>query len=392
MKTWGMGLLLSLFVWSLAGCGSDSTVPFSESFEDAVDASEQTTVNFYLWGGDEGINRYLDEFVAPRLQERYGIDLNRVPMDTAEFVRQLSLDKKADRKQGSIDLVWINGDNFRNARNADLLRDGLPKRVPNAGLLNETAQQSDAGTPTDGLELAWGNVQFVLHYDAAKVAEPPSTFEELRRWTEDNPGRFTYPEVTDFTGNAFIRHLLIERYGTDLAGTETIEDAFWDDLKAWSPSLWKEGRTYPSTLEQLDQLYASGDIWMTMGFNERRAEAEVKEGVFPKATKALVLDHSIASTHFLAIPFNAPNPDGALVVMNELLSPEAQLVKQSAEYWGDGTSLDLSKLSDRERAAFEALEAGTTFPDPDLLRERAVPDYGPEIIDAVREEWPRVVR
>lgn len=392
MKTWGMGLLLSLFVWSLAGCGSESSVSFSDSFEDAVSASEQTTVNFYLWGGDEGINRYLDDFVAPRLQERYGIELNRVPMDTAEFVRQLSLDKKADRKQGSIDLVWINGDNFRNAREAGLLRDGLPKRVPNADLLNETAQQSDAGTPTDGLELAWGNVQFVLHYDAAKVAEPPSTFEELRRWTEDNPGRFTYPEVTDFTGNAFIRHLLVARYGTGLSDGTEIEDAFWDELTSWGPYLWKEGRTYPPTLEQLDQLYASGDIWMTMGFNERRAEAEVREGVFPKETKALVLDHSIASTHFLAIPFNAPNPDGALVVMNELLSPEAQRVKQSAEYWGDGTSLDLSKLSDREQAEFEALEAGTTYPDPDLLRERAVPDYGPAIIDAVREEWPRVVR
>lgn len=140
-------------------------------------------------------------------QESYNIELNRVAMDTAEFIRQLSLDKKADIQVGTIDAVWINGDNFRNAKEAGLLRDGLKERVPNAELLNETVQQSDAGTPIEDLELAWGNEQFNLHYDIAKVDNPPQSFEELRRWTEDNPGRFTYPEVTDFTGNAFVRHL-----------------------------------------------------------------------------------------------------------------------------------------------------------------------------------------
>lgn len=392
MGIWKFVSSIGLLLVVLSACGNEQKVKFSDSFDESMDTAEGTPVNFYLWGGDEGINRYLDDYIAPRLEEEHAIELNRVPMDTAEFVRQLSLDKKAGRQQGTIDIIWINGDNFRNAREADLLRGALLERVPNAERLNETAQRSDAGTPTDGLEIAWGNVQFILHYDAAKVSEPPTTFEELRRWTEDNPGRFTYPEVTDFTGNAFIRHLLYERYGAELTDGAAIETSFWDDLKAWSPNLWKEGRTYPKTLEQLDQLYASGEVWMTMGFNERRAEAEVKEGVFPKQTRALVLDHSIASTHFLAVPFNAPNPDGALVVINELLSPEAQLVKQSPEYWGDGTSLDLSKLEPGDRAGFESLAEGATYPDAELLSDRSIPDYGPKIIDAVREEWIRVAK
>ncbi|MFY7868553.1 MAG: ABC transporter substrate-binding protein, partial [Exiguobacterium sp.] len=145
---------------------------FSDSFEKAATTAEGSTVNLYMWGGDEGINSYIDDYVAPRLEEVYNIELNRVAMDTAEFIRQLSLDKKADRQVGTIDAVWINGDNFRNAKEAGLLRDGLMERVPNAELLNETAQQSDAGTPTEDLELAWGNVQFILHYDAAKVDNP----------------------------------------------------------------------------------------------------------------------------------------------------------------------------------------------------------------------------
>ncbi|WP_214878404.1 ABC transporter substrate-binding protein [Exiguobacterium sp. ERU653] len=391
MKAIKLFITTALLIF-VAACGNEQAVEFSDSFDAATESAKGSTVNLYMWGGDEGINSYIDDYVAPRLEESYEVELNRVAMDAAEFVRQLSLDQKADREVGTIDVVWINGDNFRNAKEAELLRDGLMERIPNAKLLNETAQQSDAGTPTDDMELAWGNVQFILHYDAAKVDNPPQSFEELRRWTEDNPGRFTYPEVTDFTGNAFIRHLLFERYGAELEENATIEESFWDDLKAWYPNLWKEGRTYPKTLEQLDQLYASGDVWMTMGFNERRAEAEVANGIFPKETRALVLDHSIASTHFLAIPFNAPNPDGALVLIEELLSPEAQLVKQGPDYWGDGTSLDLTKLDEADQQAFEALGDGKTYPDTEQLQERSIPDYGPDVIDAVREEWSRVAK
>ncbi|TCI80586.1 ABC transporter substrate-binding protein [Exiguobacterium sp. SH0S1] len=383
------GLLFALVFLSACGTTGADLAP---TFDEAVQEAEQTTVNFYLWGGDDGINRYIDDYVAPRLKETYDIELNRVPMDTAEFIRQLSLDKRSNREAGTIDLMWINGDNFRNAAEAELLQGDLLDKIPNAALLNETAQATDAGTPTDGLEVAWGNVQFVLHYDADKVTNPPATFEELHRWTEANPGRFTYPEVTDFTGNAFVRHLLYAEYGETIRSDQTIPDAFWDELATWSPNLWKQGATYPKSLAQLDQLYAKGDVWMTMGFNERRAEAERNDGVFPDGTRALVLDHSIASTHFLAVPFNASNPNGAIVVINELLSPEAQLAKQDATYWGDGTSLDLTKLERADREAFLKLDTGVTYPDPEQLAERSIADFGPSVIDQVREGWSRVAR
>lgn len=389
---WKQLMTIGLTVGLLTGCGTDETKSFSDTYEAVVTQAKATEVNFYMWGGDEGINRYIDDYIAPRLKESYDIELNRVPMDTAEFIRQLSLDREAGRNEGTIDLIWINGDNFRNAKEADLLMEGVLERVPNAQYLNQTAQASDAGTPTSGLEVAWGNVQFMLHYNEDKVKNPPQTFEELRRWTEDNQGRFTYPEVNDFTGNAFVRHLLYEQYGQDLAQDEPIDESFWTELTTWSSNLWKEGKTYPKSLEQLDQLYASEELWMTMGFNERRAEAEVKTGVFPKSTRALLLDHSIASTHFLAVPYNAPNPDGALVAINELLSPDAQYVKQSAEYWGDGTSLDLSTLSAEDQQRFSTLTDGVTYPDYDVLQERSIPDYGPAVIDQIREEWIRVTK
>ncbi|MFN3367789.1 MAG: ABC transporter substrate-binding protein, partial [Exiguobacterium mexicanum] len=126
------GLMLSLIF--LAACGT-TRAEIAPTFEQAAEEAKQSTVNFYMWGGDDGINRYIDEYVAPRLKQTYDVELNRVPMDTAEFVRQLSLDKRANREEGTIDLMWINGDNFRNAAEAELLQGDLLDKIPNAALL-----------------------------------------------------------------------------------------------------------------------------------------------------------------------------------------------------------------------------------------------------------------
>ena len=83
---------------------------------------------------------------------------------------------------------------------------------------------------------------------------------------------------------------------------------------------------------------------------------------------------TIGNTHFVAIPYNAHAKEGALVVANFLLSPEAQARKQDPAVWGDLTVLALDKLApaDRERftqlkqgvATLSAAELGTPQPEP----------------------------
>lgn len=46
-------------------------------------------------GGNEGINQYMDTFVADNLKEQYGIILNRVPMGGAgDYLNKLINEKK----------------------------------------------------------------------------------------------------------------------------------------------------------------------------------------------------------------------------------------------------------------------------------------------------------
>ncbi len=65
-----------------------------------------------MWGGDDGINAYIDEYVTPRLKKDHNITLERVPIETADIIQKLRAEKQAGKEKGVIDVVWINGDNF----------------------------------------------------------------------------------------------------------------------------------------------------------------------------------------------------------------------------------------------------------------------------------------
>ncbi|MCG8480634.1 MAG: hypothetical protein MI724_16185, partial [Spirochaetales bacterium] len=88
------------------------------SFEEIVVLARGSEVGFYMWGGSDTINAWIDGFVSDRMGAVYDIDVERVPMDAAVFVNRLFTEMQAGQDTGTIDLVWINGENFRNARDA----------------------------------------------------------------------------------------------------------------------------------------------------------------------------------------------------------------------------------------------------------------------------------
>ncbi|HEX9858264.1 MAG TPA: ABC transporter substrate-binding protein, partial [Paracoccaceae bacterium] len=81
-----------------------------------------STVNWFMWGGSDTINAYVSETVGKVLQDQYGITLNRVGItDTAEVVNAVLGEKAAGvTDAGSVDMIWINGENFRSMQQAGL--------------------------------------------------------------------------------------------------------------------------------------------------------------------------------------------------------------------------------------------------------------------------------
>ena len=95
-------------------------------FNATVEAARGQTVYFNAWGGDDKINDYI-EWAGDELKSRHGITVVHVKLaDTAAAVSRILAEKTAGRDSGgSVDLLWVNGENF-----AAMKRNGLLQADP----------------------------------------------------------------------------------------------------------------------------------------------------------------------------------------------------------------------------------------------------------------------
>lgn len=374
-------ILASLVALSLLGCGSDK--------------EKEKGVNLYMWGGSQEINRFIDEVITPDALGKTGVKINRVPItDIKDTINKMIVEKQAGKKTGSVDILWVNGENFKTLKEAGLLTSGSNKNFENIALLKESTLEKDFGVAVEGMETPWGEAQFNFIYDSKKGGQPFQDHETLAEYVRKNPGRVTYPETTNFTGSAFVRNIAI-----DILGLENIEkmneeqlktslEEVWAYFRELKPDLWRKGETYPESEGKLDTLYSSGEIDFTMGYTISKVDAKVAAGQYPETSKSFLLKNgTLFNNHYLAIPNNSKNPEGAAKVVNYLISPEAQLMKQDPKNWGDLTVLDLSKLDEKAREKFNGVLKSDRVPPMEKLVEMRVRELSPEKAKIIDQGW-----
>ena len=354
-------------------------------------------VRWYMFGGWAHVNTWVDAYVAGEMKTRYNIDLVRVPMDAGVFVNKLLNEKAAGKKTGNIDLLWINGENFKNSKEAGLLFGPFAQQLPNVQqVVDPDSVAFDFGYPVDGYEAPFGRAQFVFEYDTAQFGKPPKTVAALKEWIRANPGRFTYPQPPDFTGSAFIRQIFYavtgghEQYlsGWDPDLFARNAPLLWDWFNAIEPFLWQKGRTYPKDSAFLDTLFSRGEVAFGMSYHPAHAQNKILEGSYPKTVRTFVMeDGSIYNTHFTAIPFNSPNKAGAMVLANFLISVDAQLSKYRPDNWGDFSALDPNRLSPTDQKRFHAVDLGPATLGSDQLNPVAVPEIPSAYLEALEQGW-----
>ena len=57
---------------------ADGASLIGKPWDDVVAEAKGGTVNWFLWGGSDNINRYVSEYIGGILKDRYDITLNRV--------------------------------------------------------------------------------------------------------------------------------------------------------------------------------------------------------------------------------------------------------------------------------------------------------------------------
>ena len=161
------------------------------------------TVYFNAWAGSPQVNAYI-AWAADELNRRHGITLEHVKLtDTAEAVRRVRDEVKAG-KDGSADLIWINGQNFHVMKEERLLYGPFAEDLPNFALVDVDGKPTtriDFAEGTEGLESPWGMAQLTFFADGAKLDTPPMSMMELLDLAKDEPGRITYPAPPDFHGD-----------------------------------------------------------------------------------------------------------------------------------------------------------------------------------------------
>jgi putative spermidine/putrescine transport system substrate-binding protein len=408
LRTAAALLAASLF----AACGRDAAKPSADAnvevaeltalpWDSVVARARGTTVIWRKWRGDPAINAFVDGWVAPRLRERFDITLEAVEGQGAELVNQLVLEREAGRGRGTASLVWINGETFAQLRAESLLAGPWAGVLPSAAYVDSTSPiiTRDFEQDPAGFESPWGAVQFALIHDSVRTPSPPRTFDELAAWIRAHPGRFTHDQA--FSGVTFLKMLMYARGG----GVEAFAGGFTEEryargrtvVFAWLDSLrgafWRGGATYPPDVAAMHRLFANDEIDFSMSNNQHDVVNKIRQGVLPPTARAFVLrDGTIANTHYVGIPFNAPNPAGAMVVADLLLSPEAQFEKLKPEVWADGTVLDVTRVPEPWRAQFASLAGDPRAIPRDTLARYARPEVSPRYHERLQADWRAWVR
>lgn len=371
------------------------------SFEEIAEKAKGTSVNFYGWGGDEKRNQWIDTYGIPKVKEQYDVTINRVPMDIDE-INNLMLAEK-DSTDGNIDVVWINGENFANAKENGMLYGPFTKQLPNYNDYvdeNSSSVNSDFGEPVENMEAPYGGAQFVFIYDSSKIDTPPKNAQELLELAKANPGKITYASLPDFTGSAFIRNII-----SDIQGYEDFMDKnltkdqlkemlkptidYLNELKAY---LWNEGKSYPPDNPTLANMFADGEVIMAMSYNPNNASIGYADGLYDENVRTFVFDKgNIANTHFLAISKGAKNKAGAMVLINFILSPEAQISKAYPETLGDLPIISYDKLTDEQKKMYDEIPTGELTLSNKVLDEHKIPEMPAQIVPLIEEIWEEEV-
>lgn len=371
-------------------------------------SGENQDVYFHAWGGDPQINAYI-QWAAQALDDAYNINLVHVKLsDTSEAVSRVLAEKSANNDtQGSVDLIWINGANFASMSENSLLLKDWANNLPHFVLTdpkNNPSVTYDFGIPTKGMESPWGQASLTFYYDSLAIKQPPTTLFELASWTQQNPGRFSYPKPPDFLGMSFLKYALIMLHeqndaqaGTNIqaqlnqpvsdTNKDIVLEPLWDFLDELHPSLWREGQQFLQSGAQMRRLVDDTELSLAFTFSGPEVPAAVQRYDLPLSIRSYAMrDGSLSNTHFVAIPYNARHTEAAQLVANFLLSPEAQAYKQDPNVWGDKSVLVSSTLTAEQQALFK-----TSQPHPSALSfdaiKRTVSEPHPSWVEAIIQGW-----
>ncbi len=391
------------------------------SWEEILEqARTEGEVNWFYWGGSEELNIWIDTIVVPDLA-KLGIRLKSSRIVNTRDAIDLILAEVATGRgigQGSVDAIWINGENFFSLASQDLTFGPFADKLPNSKYFFLDPEDPrakinlyDLGYPTEAQEIPWSGEQYICTIDLARLPDEnaPKDFQALEAYLRQNPGRFTYIKPPHFEGNTFVQSVLYAfnpdgtnfepfQLSADELGLEEltrIATPGFEFLKRLEPFLLGgsgiEGKRgspiYPENGAVNETLFVNGEVDMFCRFGVYDAAISIENGSLPETAQNIIFPEKgmITNKSFISIPINAPHPAAALVLANYLSEPDNHISKLATV--GFPVGLDTPLLSKEEQIAVS--EAAPSLQGVKLaeLADAAVPDTNALLIDIIEQVW-----
>ena len=257
---------------------------------------------------------------------------------TQTMVDMIVAAQKAGQTNTEYDLVDFSGDDW--SKIVALIGEEAFHKIDASEIPNAASVEAKCAVSPEYSQPYRGTT-VILAYNADKVSDVPTTYEELKSWIKANPGRFAYNTPgTGGAGDSFVRTSVYNFIDDEAAMTSNDPKwaEQWDEgfalLEELHPYMYQSGGSivYPNKNQGTLDLLAQGEIdmcpnWADMVLSQRAA------GSIPDSIKITTIQPSFTgSVQSLSVPTIGSNPAGAKAFIDYMLSDEAQslLVTQMA--------------------------------------------------------------
>ncbi len=386
-------LVLILILVVMTGCSNIENIVDGtpKDWQLIEESGKGSTVNVLVDSDDEAFLTWLKEDFKSYVKLNSEITLNITEQSMEKTHERLKRDLENETDMGQYDVVFLMGDTFKSLKSDQLLYGPFVSKLPNVMSyldMNDEEMKYDEGLAIEGAEVPFARSQLSMIYNEDVFYEAPESRAEMAQVAQDIKGQFTYPDPRKTKeGEAFVLSMVAPYLDYEKVNTETLDDKEllemiqpgFDDLKALSI----DTASLKSSWQALDDAYENLELAMSMTLDYNYAYTQTKAYEYPEMTGTFAIpEGSVGYTDYVGIAFNSPNKSGAMLVINDLLSPSIQGEIYDPKNWG---RLTVYPIDEVDSSALTEIK-GVKLRSPTLDYDELLPSRYPEVSPALRQQ------
>ncbi|QUX94001.1 ABC transporter substrate-binding protein [Marinomonas sp. CT5] len=359
-------------------------------------AYAETTLNVASAGSQNMVD-YVKTYLAPKFEATHpGVKVNVVgtgPGDAGshKIMEKLSAQNDSGLAKWDIDVAVVH-----QKIGGELVKDGLLAKyrsdIDTGKMVSRDSAKNALGINVNGYVMPMFHSQTAIAYNSDFIKNPPKSYDELIKWTQQHPKSFGYNGIKNgMSGVSFVTGW-IYAYGTDANKLSSMPydksvESSWKKAFAELKQFNKNITFTPGNAGTLDMLNRGeifmGPVWVDMFYSWK------EQGKIPPSLKlSLIAPGMPGQPMYYVTPTKAQHPKLAREFIELATSPEIQaegIVKKFNWYPGIDANYVKAKL---DRATWEKLFAEIT--PSDLSKYGKSFPIGP-YFDDIKEGYERNV-